>query len=787
MARIESELFRPRTDDASRLKQMLVSVDEEVARVIDAAEAYMSACAMAVRTPGGADPDPDVTDLSEAQALDAAVRALVPAIRILVTTARHVIVGLTTLIDDDPAVMSAYATNERIHPAQRRVVAALSKVVFFGHSAVGMAWPQPGAVERLATDTMDLHNAVGVFVQELRRFGSLSELGLGLKSTQPPVFGHERPRGRKREWTRLAIDTLAELRRRGNVVRETLGQATVAEVEARLEDFIVYLADIDIAATLDVDGVLRRDGTVFDQAGTYNELVGVARNGHKRVEALSAQLTDATAMLLLEMLEDKPMQPEPLLETLDDIESTLLALVDIGAAQVAELVQLGWRGRIGRRSLRIAEREKAARHVRSASRSSSLATPSIKTSSLDRGGEDRAEESLVDDKPSAPGRPSLTRSMTSFDQLNPLSRRQSNTPSRMSASSSMTSLSIAENDAVTVSSSRRSSASHLMRVVPFLRNRSGSDVDKRAHTVGGGGGGGSRKKLAQMLGEADVQRLMQSPPTTMTPTLTIPERPAYLGVDYAEDELIMNSDGSVKAGSLPALVERLTFHEMMDPTFNATFLITYRSFATPEQVIELLRARYTLAPPDDLSEDELKDWQDRKQKPIKLRVFNTLKTWVDQHYIGERDGAVLEQIEAFVKSTMVPDVQLQMPAQHLLKAIDRRRNSEDQIQARRLMSVTGMPPPSHVPRIALGKGLRLLDINVLELARQLTLFEAQLYHKIRPIECLHKAWSQTDKPESGANIKAMILTSNRVSSRPCAKETDAELSCRLPDGSPNRF
>lgn len=123
---------------------------------------------------------------------------------------------------------------------------------------------------------------------------------------------------------------------------------------------------------------------------------------------------------------------------------------------------------------------------------------------------------------------------------------------------------------------------------------------------------------------------------------------------------------------------------------------------------------------------------------------------------------MLEQIEAFVKTTMMPDAQLQMPAQHLLKAIERRRSS-DQGQARRLTSVTGMPPAPHIPKSNLGKGPRLLDINPIELARQLTLYEAQLYQKIRPIECLHKAWSQTDKPESGANIKAMILTSNKVS------------------------
>lgn len=65
--------------------------------------------------------------------------------------------------------------------------------------------------------------------------------------------------------------------------------------------------------------------------------------------------------------------------------------------------------------------------------------------------------------------------------------------------------------------------------------------------------------------------------------------------------------------------------------------------------------------------------------------------------------------------------------------------------------------------------MQLQDVNPLELARQMTLMESQLYNRIRPVDCLNKAWSQTDRPEAGANIKAMILTSNRVRCRKTPK------------------
>ena len=58
------------------------------------------------------------------------------------------------------------------------------------------------------------------------------------------------------------------------------------------------------------------------------------------------------------------------------------------------------------------------------------------------------------------------------------------------------------------------------------------------------------------------------------------------------------------------------------------------------------------------------------------------------------------------------------------------------------------------------KKLKLLDIDPLELARQLTIMESQLYQKIKPMECLQR--SREQKAEHNDNIAAVIQTSNRV-------------------------
>lgn len=78
--------------------------------------------------------------------------------------------------------------------------------------------------------------------------------------------------------------------------------------------------------------------------------------------------------------------------------------------------------------------------------------------------------------------------------------------------------------------------------------------------------------------------------------------------------------------------------------------------------------------------------------------------------------------------------------------------------------------------------MQLQDVNPLELARQMTLMESQLYNRIRPVDCLNKAWSQTARPEAGANIKAMILTSNRVRWRKIPKCFADLVACRSRDG-----
>jgi len=56
--------------------------------------------------------------------------------------------------------------------------------------------------------------------------------------------------------------------------------------------------------------------------------------------------------------------------------------------------------------------------------------------------------------------------------------------------------------------------------------------------------------------------------------------------------------------------------------------------------------------------------------------------------------------------------------------------------------------------------MKLSDVDPLEMARQLTLMESQLYQKIRPIECLQR--SRDQKGDVNDNISSVIQFANKI-------------------------
>lgn len=60
-------------------------------------------------------------------------------------------------------------------------------------------------------------------------------------------------------------------------------------------------------------------------------------------------------------------------------------------------------------------------------------------------------------------------------------------------------------------------------------------------------------KIRQLLGDDAPERYIEF--------ANDDSKPWYLRAEYNKDELVVNPDGGIRAGTLPALVERLTTHD----------------------------------------------------------------------------------------------------------------------------------------------------------------------------------------------------------------------------------
>lgn len=244
------------------------------------------------------------------------------------------------------------------------------------------------------------------------------------------------------------------------------------------------------------------------------------------------------------------------------------------------------------------------------------------------------------------------------------------------------------------------------------------------------------------------------------------DQPEFLNLDN-ETDLSWDSKTlppTVKGGTLVALVEQLTRHDKLDPNFNNTFLLTYRSFTNARELFEMLVMRFTTQPPEGLSQADYDTWHDRKLRPIRFRVVNILKSWLDNSWMednSEETKALIRDMFNFARDTIkTADTPGAGP---LMTLLDQRLAGKDLGGRRMVQTVNQNTPPPIMPKNM--KKLKFLDIDVVEFARQLTIIESRLYAKIKSTECLNKTWQKKvgeGEPEPAPNVKALILHSNQM-------------------------
>lgn len=232
-------------------------------------------------------------------------------------------------------------------------------------------------------------------------------------------------------------------------------------------------------------------------------------------------------------------------------------------------------------------------------------------------------------------------------------------------------------------------------------------------------------------------------------------------------ELIFK-EGHIMGGSLRALIEKLTAHQSTpDAMFVSTFYLTFRLFATPVEFAQALADRF-----------EYIGDTPHAAGPVRLRVYNVLKGWLESHWRHDRDNSALDFVSLFAKTTLMQS--LPSAGRRLADLADKVAKVHGPVVPR-LVSSMGktntataqyIHPDTPMPPSILGKKetnllkqwkngeatLSILDFDPMELARQLTVKESRIFCSILPEELLDTEWMK----KSGSlavNVRAMSTLS----------------------------
>lgn len=235
--------------------------------------------------------------------------------------------------------------------------------------------------------------------------------------------------------------------------------------------------------------------------------------------------------------------------------------------------------------------------------------------------------------------------------------------------------------------------------------------------------------------------------------------PWYLEGDE-EYDLLLDINRNIKGGTKEALVAHLTHHEDFDSSFNNSFLISFATIMPLGELVQLLINRFNVEAPEGLSYEEYLTWRTQKQERIRLKVLLIMKLILENHWSNSYNNkTVLQKWIAFLRlpsvasfgitSTLIDDIKSILDGKNLV------------VEPETVISGDKAPAPL-LKTFALRK-LKLLDVEYIELARQLTIREFALYCKISKLSCIHKVWGKkSGLTESYETITRFIKTSNQL-------------------------
>lgn len=214
---------------------------------------------------------------------------------------------------------------------------------------------------------------------------------------------------------------------------------------------------------------------------------------------------------------------------------------------------------------------------------------------------------------------------------------------------------------------------------------------------------------------------------------------------------------TIKAGTLAKLVERLTFEKYPDTSYLAAFMMTYKTFTTANELLDLLIMRFNMPHPKSPTKEQEKKFKSEKLIPIHFRVFNVLKTWVDKYFLDFKEDTVLVQrVFDFVDKAVSVQKVLEKAGSQIKSCLNKKL--ETTTASSTLTFRLGeefrpnTPIPSNVPVYNIN------DLDIVGVAKQLFLTTMHAFQQLASRECLQKAWTSPEARTKSPNLR--LLTQN---------------------------
>lgn len=219
-------------------------------------------------------------------------------------------------------------------------------------------------------------------------------------------------------------------------------------------------------------------------------------------------------------------------------------------------------------------------------------------------------------------------------------------------------------------------------------------------------------------------------------------------------------DLPIKAATLIKIIEKLTLNTTADLNLRFVFLLTYQSYTSTLEVLDLLECRYHVPYQPNMVPSELMNWQRSKVAPIQIKVFSILKYWISEHFEDfSNDPAATQRLKEVVKGMQAnaSGPWAKTSTSYLIDLIEKREKGDK--------LTFDIPQEKLKPLIRVNITYREFEQSFLEqpeeeIARQITLMDFDRFKRIHSRECLNQNWSK--HKHLAPNVLKMIEGFNRM-------------------------